>query len=123
MRKDQQLAVAAALLHGVGLARRKVEEHATQNLVFLEDLVRIETLLQAQRAQLHCLRDHRHVAGDFVDRISDVIGNAVEENRNVIEQLVGRENSVGLERNACSNAFQPTLGQRPALVANLLRQL
>jgi hypothetical protein len=88
--------------------RREVrEQDAAEDLVLLEHLVGVEALRVTQRTELHRLGHHRRVGVHRVCRILDVVGDAGEEERHVIEQLVGREDPVGVDGHALLDPLEP----------------
>jgi len=65
----------------------------------------------AQGSELHCLRDDRHVGRHFVDRILEVIGDPVDQKRDVIEQVLGWKDLSLVDCHAIGNTLQPTPGK------------
>src|SRR5438270_2546766 len=111
MRALQKLGSAAWFIDLIDSFREKREEHAAEQLIFLEQLVRIEALDVPQLAQLHRLRDDRRVSRHFFRRILDVVGNAVDKNRYVVEEFLSWKNAIASDRHACGDALEPARRQ------------
>ena len=64
------------------------------------------------------LGDHR-VGGDVARfRRRDVAANLFDQMRNVVEQLFGGEDGIGVYRQQRDQAFEPAQRQRACVVAN-----
>src|SRR6266566_8107377 len=92
-----QLTLPARLRDVLDSRREELEQNAAKKLVFLEDLVGVEPLLVTQLAELHRLGYDWHVDADLGGRILHVVGDAVNQQRDVIEQLVGGEYAIRIE--------------------------
>jgi hypothetical protein len=75
-----------------------------------------------QRPELHRLRDDRHVDRHLGSRIFDVIGYPLDEEGDVIEELVSREDTIGVERDPIGNALQPFGGQLALRLPKVVRE-
>jgi hypothetical protein len=82
-------------------------QHAAEDLVLFEDLVRVEALGVAQRPQLHRFRDHRRFGVEILLRMREIVRDPVDEDRNVVEQLVGRKDPVRVDGDARRDAVEP----------------
>ena len=106
-RAGHQLAAAARLLDLFRRAEKKVKEDAAEDLVLLENLVGVEPLFMAQRAELSRFGHDRHVDADLRGRILDVVGDAVDQQRDVVEELIRGKDPVGVDRDARRDPIQP----------------
>ena len=61
----------------------------------------------AERAELHGLGDDGHVDADLGGRILHVIGDPVDEEWDVIEEVLSREYAIPVERDATGDPVQP----------------
>src|SRR5437868_6273905 len=122
MRALQKLGSAAWLIDLIDSLREKGEEHAAEQLIFLEQLVCIEALDVPQLAQLHRLRDDRRVSRHFFRRILDVVGNAVDEQRYVVEEFFSWKNAIAFDRHARGDALEPARRQPVARSAKPIRK-
>src|SRR5688572_5492096 len=110
----EQLALRAWLRYPVGGFSEERKENSTEDLVFLENLVDVEALSVAKRTELHRLGNNGHIGADFVYRVLQVISDALNQKRYVIEQLIRREDLVLIERDSGGDALQPPRGQLPS---------
>ena len=78
-----------------------------KKLVFLEQLVLIEALGKSQFAQLHRLGNDRYVGRDDVRGMLQVARDAVDQDRDVIEQLFRREDAVRRQLHPIADAVEP----------------
>src|SRR5690349_5983558 len=86
---------------------KKAEDDLAEHLVLFENLVGIETLAVTQRTELHRLGDDRRLGVDVALRPFQIAGHALDEKRNVVEQLVSRENTLGRNRHPSGDPVQP----------------
>ena len=75
--------------------------------MLLENLVRVESLRVAQCAELHRLGDDGNVSLGDVLSVLEVVGDTVHEERDVVEQLVGRKDPSRLDRHSGDDAIEP----------------
>jgi hypothetical protein len=61
----------------------------------------------AKRPQLHCFGDYRHVDADLSGRVLDVVGDAVDQQRDMIEQLVRGKDPIRLDRDPPRDFREP----------------
>src|SRR5688572_3213536 len=94
MTENEELGPTAVRVYRLGFSRREVEHDPAENLILLQNLVRIKSLGQTQCAQLHGFRNNRHVGADFFGWITDVVRDALYQNGHVIQQLFGWKYSV-----------------------------
>ena len=74
-----------------------------------------------QRAELSRLVDHGGVGGDLLVGVrTQVRGDLGDEDGDVIEKLVGREDLVRLHRQQPLQTFEPAAGEYEALRADAL---
>jgi len=103
----QELRSLTRLIDLVDRRCEKGEEHAPEELVFLEELVRIESLDVPQLAKLHGFRNDWGIRSDPFRGVLDVVGDSVDEERDVVEQLVTGEDSVAFDRDPSGDALEP----------------
>ena len=111
MRALQKLGSAARLIDLIDSLREKREEHAAEQLIFLEQLVCIEALHVPQLAQLHRLRDDGRVSSHFFRWILDVVGDAVDKHRYMVEEFLSWKNAIASDRHARGDALEPARRQ------------
>jgi len=80
-----QLALLARLVDLVHRPRKEREEDPAEEFVLLQDLVGIEALLVTELAELHRLGDDGHVDSHFGGRILDIVRDALQQERDVVE--------------------------------------
>jgi hypothetical protein len=106
-----QLAALAGLVDLLGRHREEVEENPAEDLVLLQNLVGVESLLVAKRAQLHRFRDDGRVEADDRRRILGIVGDSIDEQRDVIQQLFGGKDAIRIDGHPRRNPLQPDGGQ------------
>jgi hypothetical protein len=122
VRADEQLAARALLRDVVDDLAQEREEDPAEDLVLLEHLVGVEALLVPQGAELHGLGHDHGVAGDRPRRILDVVGDAGQQERDVVEQILAGEDAVRLDRDPLGDARQPVRRQLRARLAHAPRE-
>jgi hypothetical protein len=65
--------------------------------------------------ELHRFCNDRHLGGEDALGILDIIRDAEDEKRDVVEKLVARENASRVDFNACIDALEPAPGELFAL--------
>ena len=107
----EKLGSAARLVDLIDRLREKRKEHTTEQLIFLEELIRVEALQISQLTQLHRLRHDRSVRRDFFSRVLDVIGNAIDQKRNMVQEFLSWKNTLAFDRHARGDPLEPARGQ------------
>src|SRR5687768_17266669 len=108
---EQQIPRRAADLSTVDTLQYERAENGPKNLVLLEYLVSVESLRVAQRTQLHRLCDNRRRFIQVTFGMLEIVGDSVDEERDVIEQLLSREDVFALERHAGIYSLEPARHQ------------
>jgi len=99
-----------------GLLDEKALEDLPEDLVFVQQLVGGRALLVPQQPELARLVHHRGVGGNLLGlRRRQVAGDLIDEQRDVIEQLLGREHFVRRDGQELTQARQPRRRERQAL--------
>ena len=119
MAADEQLVFLARLRRASERAAgEEGEDDPAEDLELLQQLVFVEPLPMAQRAKLHRFRDHRRVGRDYHRRILEIRGNAVDEQRDMVQQFIGRKNPHRIELDARRDPLEPTLRELFPLLAH-----
>src|SRR5436853_4586977 len=108
MRARQQLLTRTRNVDIVRGARQERVENAAEQLVLLQELVLVETLRVAQLPELHGLGDDRDVTSHREGRILQIVSDAVDEQRHVVEKLLAWKYAVRMQRHACSDPIEPS---------------
>src|SRR5207237_511894 len=122
MPAGEQFTLLAGLVHLVGLLGEKAEEDAAEDLVFLEDLVRVESLGVTQCAELHRLAHHGSIRAHFSGWLGEMISNAVNQQRNMIEEIVRRKDVIGVDIDPFADPRKPMGSQLSTRIAETIRQ-
>lgn len=75
--------------------------------MLLENLIRVESLSVSQCAELHGLCRNGHARVQLTFGVFQEVGDAVEQQRYVIEQVVGWENVVAIDGHSRADPIQP----------------
>ena len=97
--------------------REKLKQDAAEDLVLFEQLVLVEPLRVAQRAELHRLGDHRCFGKHRAGGVFDVVRDAEDEQRDVVDEVVRREDAIRFERYPIGDAKQPAAREDIALIS------
>jgi len=108
---DEEIAAAMIAGNRFGDIGEKSEDDLAQHLVLFEKLVSVEALRVSKRAELHCFGNHWRLCIDVALGPLEIAGNSFDEQRHVIEQLVGRKYAFGRDRHASGDTAQPTSHQ------------
>jgi PAS domain S-box-containing protein len=102
---------------GVELLVEEREQDRAQDLVLLEDLVGVEPLGVPERAELHRLGGDGRLGVDVLARPLEVVGDPVDEERHVVQQLVGREDAIRRHGDPGDDPVEPAAHERVARLA------
>src|SRR5215208_3992964 len=83
------------------------EDDVSQNFIFLEDLIDVEPLRMSQRPELHCLCSYRSSSVEVEVLALEVIGNTVDQKRDVVQQLIGRKDLAWLDCHSSADSLEP----------------
>jgi hypothetical protein len=91
----------------LGSLREKIEDDLSEHLVLLEELVDVKTLGVTERAELHCLGDDRSLGVNIPLRTREISRDALDQERNVVQEVFGWENPVRRNRDPLADAIEP----------------
>ena len=112
-----ELAAGAGLVDLIDRAGEKGEDDGAEELELFEDFVLVESLGVAEFAEGHRFGDDVAVAGDGGGGAFEVVGDAADQDRHVVEQPLVGEHPMRVERDAFADPIKPPSGEISAGVA------
>src|SRR4051812_19508693 len=83
------------------------EHDGAEQLVLFQNLIGVEPLRMSQGAELASLRDNRNLGIELLSRIGHIVGNPLDEQRNVVQQLFGGEYPLRTHGHSRCDALEP----------------